>query len=376
MTYLLSKTAYFDPDMFQWLTDKLSNSWERLKEDYQEAQTTLRHEEDSKREASDKTNQMLISLNRSIEDAGNSGYFEVDEIRRLVLDGRRCFHNQHRGQENNANVLNREIVTHIDLIRSGNSEGGLLSNFNELSRNLFNISIRNQPVSALETRIYHIDVLLPHAEDEMRNELEKQKLGLKVKLAGFRHEDSRVHYVKFFGPSRDSNLGRYKLHKGYLSTNPGARSIVKDGVLWVRSDRQVFEILSANGLVEGNYINNQSTINRNRELGKRLASSLVFIGMIYQRRLDLFLDISEWNIVKLCFETYFQSNRNYSWDERAETGYELKNYDQLLNIEWIVGQFRNQDFQLRLRTPEAIQLWRDHNSELCQNNNNLTLIVG
>jgi len=378
ITYYLSKTAYFDPDSFQWLKRHLSRSWGKLKSDYDEAQNTLRHEEDSKREARDKTHRLLTRLNELINYADDTEYLEKCEIRRIVFDGRRYFYNQNRaaqGERIAADPLKREILELINLVQLGNGDNDSLQNINILSINRFNSEIRNRPVFALEDRIYHINVLLPYAEAEMRNDLEKEMLKLNIKLAAFRHEDSRVHYLKYYGPGLESNLGRYRLHKRYLAENPGSRNDIIGGVLWVRGDREIFDILLENGLVVGEYIQNQPRINRSKRSGKELVGLMVFLPLIIQRRLDLFIDITEWDIIKLCFNKILESSPHYSWEERAECGYELKTEDQLLNIEWIVGRFRNRTFRLRLTTPGAIQLWRDYNIELSRNNENLELIA-
>lgn len=379
IAYHLSKTAYFDPDKFQWLERHLSRSWGKLKSDYDEAQKTLRHEEDSKREAHDKNNRLLIQLNKLIESAYNDKCFTVDGIRRIVFDGRRYFYKQNQapqGERIAADPLKREILELINLVQQGNGDNDLLQNINILSENRFNSEIRNRPVSALEDRIYHIDVLLPHAETEMQKDLKKEQLELNIKLAAFRHEDSRVHYLKYYGPGLESNLGRYRLHKNYIVENPGSRSDIIGGVFWIRSDRKIFEILLENGLVVGEYIQNQPTINRSKKSGNGLVGLMVFLPLIIQRRLDLFLDITQWNIIKLCFKIMLEANPLYSWEERAECGYELKTEDQLLNIEWIVGQFPDRKFRLRLTTPGAIQLWSNYNIELTTNNKNLNVIPG
>ena len=378
ITYYLSKTAYFDPDSFQWLKRYLSRSWGKLKSDYDEAQNTLRHEEDSKREARDKTHRLLIQLNQLIKSAYNGEYFTVDEIRRIVFDGRRYFYNQNRaaqGERIAADPLKREILELINSVQRGEGDGGLLLNINILSKQRFNGEIRNRPVSALEDRIYHIDVLLPHAEAEMHKNLEKEKLELNIKLAAFRHEDSRVHYLKYYGPGLESNLGRYRLHENYIVGNPGSRNDIIGGVFWIRSDRKIFDILLENSLVAGDYQNNQPTINRSKKTGEELVRLMVPLGMIIQQRLDLFIDITEWNLVKLAFDTFLNINPKYTWHERSEIGYELETEDQLLNIEWIVGEFRDCNFQLRLTTPEAIQLWMDYRIELSRNNKNLEVIA-
>ena len=378
ITYYLSKTAYFDPDSFQWLKRHLSRSWGKLKSDYDEAQNTLRHEEDSKREARDKTHRLLTRLNELINYADDTEYLEKCEIRRIVFDGRRYFYNQNRaaqGERIAADPLKREILELINSVQRGEGDGGLLLNINILSKQRFNGEIRNRPVSALEDRIYHIDVLLPHAEAEMHKNLEKEKLELNIKLAAFRHEDSRVHYLKYYGPGLESNLGRYRLHENYIVENPGSRSNIIGGVFWIRSDRKIFEILLENGLVAGDYKYNQPTISRSKKPGEELVRLMVPLGMIIQRRLDLFIDITEWNLVELVFGTFLKFNPKYSWHERSEIGYELETEDQLLNIEWIVGKFRDCNFQLRLTTPEAIQLWMDYRLELSRNNENLEVIA-
>ena len=378
IAYYLWKTAYFDPDKFQWLKTRLSNSWEKIKSDYDEAQNTLRHEEDSKREARDKNHRLLIQLNQLIKSAYNSEYFTVDEIRRIVFDGRRYLYNKNKaaqGERIAADPLKREILELINLVQRGTGDIGLLENINILSKTRFNGEIRNRPVSALEDRIYHIDVLLPHAETEMQKDLKKEQLELNIKLAAFRHEDSRVHYLKDYGPGLKSNLGRYRLHRKYIVENPGSRSDIIGGVFWIRSDRKIFDILLENGLVTGDYNYNQPTISRSKKPGEELVRLMVPLGMIIQRRLDLFIDITEWNLVELVFGTFLKFNPKYSWHERSEIGYELKTEDQLLNIEWIVGKFRNCNFQLRLTTPEAIQLWMDYRIELSRNNENLEVIA-
>ena len=378
ITYYLSKTAYFDPDSFQWLKRHLSRSWGKLKSDYDEAQNTLRHEEDSKREARDKTHRLLTRLNKLINYADDTEYLEKCEIRRIVFDGRRYFYNQNRaaqGERIAADPLNREILELINLVQRGMGDNAILLNINILSQERFNSEIRNRPVSSLEDRIYHIDVLSPHAETEMQKDLEKEKLELNIKLAAFRHEDSRVHYLKFYGPGLESNLGRYRLHENYIVGNPGSRNDIIGGVFWIRSDRKIFDILLENSLVAGDYQNNQPTINRSKKTGEELVRLMVPLGMIIQQRLDLFIDITEWNLVKLAFDTFLNINPKYTWHERSEIGYELETEDQLLNIEWIVGQFRNCNFQLRLTTPGAIQLWRDYKIELSRNNENLEVIA-
>ena len=379
IAYHLSKTAYFDPDKFQWLEKRLSKSWGKIKSDYDQAQKTLRHEEDSKREARDKTHRLLIQLNQLIKSAYNGEYFTVDEIRRIVFDGRRYLYNQNKaaqGERIAADLLNRQILELINLVQRGNSDNDSLRNINILSKKRFNSEIRNRPVSALEDRIYHVEVLLPYAKTEMRKDLEEEKLELNIKLAAFRHEDSRVHYLKYYGPGLESNLGRYRLHEGYSAENPGSRNDIIGGVLWVRGDREIFDILLDNGLVVGEYIQNQPTINRSKKSGNGLVGLMVFLPLIIQRRLDLFLDITQWNIIKLCFKIMLEANPLYSWEERAECGYELKTEDQLLNIEWLVGQFPDRKFRLRLTTPGAIQLWSNYNIELTTNNKNLNVIRG
>lgn len=300
--YQLQKTAYIDPDSFiDSSKELLERSMTDLKNDYLEAQYLLNSCVSKKSAFSCKLDILVGNLNLAKEDADSSGFFEGRETDDLVSVGRNYYHNQKvatRDQGDSIIFLRNERQTIMAMFRETRNRE-CLDLVNNLKPRLFDIAVRFQPVRALEERIELNEFLLSFAFDGLISKLKEDNIASKVKLAAFRHEESRNRYLKSFGPGMDSNLGRYKLFENYL--NVLGKSLgeppVRDGVFWVRDQNNIICILKENGLLEGDtlpYNNNwrencaqrhQPTVSRYLRKGKSIVQQLALYNLVEQGQL-------------------------------------------------------------------------------------------
>jgi hypothetical protein len=389
--YQLQKTAYIDPDSFiDSSKELLKQSMRDLKKDYLEAQSLLDNCVSKKRAFSYKLDILAGSLKLAKKDADSSGFFEGREIDNLVSVGRSYYHNQKVAtpdQRNSVSFLRNERQRTMGEFRLTRNMG-CLDLVNNLKPRLFDIAVRFQPVKALEERIELNEFLLSFAFDGLVSQLKEDNIASKVKLAAFRHEESRNQYLKSFGPDMDSNLGRYKLFKRYL--NSLGQSLdeppVREDVFWVRDQENITCILKENGLLEGDTLpyndnwrvncakRHQSKVSRYLSDGKSIVQQLVVYKIVEQGQLGWLKNDSMMGVAIKCFERFFCTAQNYEWRESELSGYQIETSQQFKNIEWLVGQFHQNHFTLEITTREAVKLWEDCKGAL-DGIKNLTVIL-
>jgi hypothetical protein len=389
--YQLQKTAYIDPDSFiDSSKELLKQSMRDLKKDYLEAQSLLDNCVSKKHAFSYKLDILTGSLNLAKRDADSSGFFEDREIGNLVSVGRSYYHNQKIAtpdQRGSISVLRNERQGIMgDFRLTGNRR--CLDSVNNLKPRLFDIAVRFQPVRALEERIELNEFLLSFSFEELTSQLKEDNIASKVKLAAFRHEESRNQYLKSFGPDMDSNLGRYKLFTRYLNALDQSldEPPVREDVFWVRDQRNITCILKENGLLEGDALpydynwrvncagRHQPTVSRYLVKGKSIAQQVAVYNLVEQGQLGWLKTDSIMGVAKECFKKFFCTAQKYEWRESELSGYQIETSQQFRNIEWLVGEFPKKHFTLEITTREAVRLWADC-KEVLARIENLTVIA-
>lgn len=389
--YQLQKTAYIDPDLFIDSSKKLlEGSKIDLKKDYLEAQSLLDSCVSKKRAFSYKLDILVGSLNLAKKDADSSGFFEGREIGNLVSVGRSYYHNQNVAtpDQNGSIILLREqrqiIMENFRLNRNGEC----LDLLNNLKPRLFDIAVGFQPVTALEERVELNEFLLSFAFGELTITLKKDNIDSEVKLAAYRHEESRNQYLKLFGPDMDSNLGRYKLFRKYLNAldQSSDEPPVRRGVFWVRNQINIACILKENGLLEDNAlpyddnwrvncaIHHQAMISRYLVRGESIVQQLELYPLVEQGQLGWLKNDSMMGVAIACFKRFFCTAQKFEWRESELSGYQIETSQQFKNIEWLVGQFPENHFTLEITTRAAVRLWVDCKNALARIEN-LTVIA-
>ena len=389
--YQVQKTAYIDPDSFiDSSKELLGRSMHELKDDYLKAQSLLDSCVSKKRAFSYKLDILAGSLNLAKRDADSSGFFEGREIGNLVRVGRSYYHNQEVANPNeigSIKFLRNERQRIMEDFRL-NRNRSRLDLLNKLKPRLFDIAGRFQPVTALKERIELNEFLLSFSFEELTSQLKEDNIASKVKLAAFRHEESRNQYLKSFGPDIDSNLGRYKLFQRYLNALDHSldEPPVRDDVFWVRDQRNITCILKENGLLEGDalpYDNNwrvncarrhQHTVSRYLVKGKSIAQQVAVYNLVEQGQLGWLKNDSIMGVAKECFERFFCTAQKYEWRESELSGYQIETSQQFRNIEWLVGEFPQNHFTLEITTRAAVRLWVDCKDALARIEN-LTVIA-
>jgi len=389
--YQLQKTAYINPDSFiDSSKELLKQSMRDLRGDYLEAQSLLDNCVTKKLSFSYKLDILAGSLNLAKRDADSSGFFEGREIGNLVSVGRSYYHNKEDAtpdQRGSINFLRNERQTIMAMFRETRNRE-CLDLVNNLKPRLFDIAVRFQPVTALEERIELNESLLSFAVDGLIRELKEDNIASKVKLAAFRHEESRNQYLKSFGPDMRSNLGRYKLFKRYLNALDQSldEPPVRDDVFWVRDQRNITCILKENGLLEGDtlpYNNNwrvncwtrhQPRVSRYLARGTSIAQQVAVYNLVEQGQLGWLKNDSIMGVAEECFKRFFCTAQKYEWRESELSGYQIETSQQFKNIEWLIGRFRQNHFTLEITTRKAVKLWEDCKVALARIEN-LTVIA-
>jgi hypothetical protein len=389
--YQLKMTAYISPDYFIDSSKMLlERSFSELENNYLEAQSLLNHCVNKKRDCACKLDTLAARLNLSSENAKSSGFFKEREISNFVIVGRGYYHDQkgaNQDQNGGIEILRNQMQRIMETFRF-NRNRRYLDSLNDLKSTLFDLAVPFKPVTALEERIELNEFLLTFAYAAFDKTLRKEIIELKVKQDACRHEEARIQFTKQCGPSNQSNLGRFNSFEKYSNTldNSPDNQIVRDGVFWIRDQREIACILKMNSLLEDDAlpyddnwrvncaIHHQTMISRYLVGGKSIFQQLAVYNLVEQGQLDWLKNDSIMEVAEKCFERFFCTAQNFEWRERELRGYQIETSQQFKNIEWLVGKFSKNHFTLEITTKEAERLLVDCSDALARIKN-LTVIA-
>jgi hypothetical protein len=161
---------------------------------------------------------------------------------------------------------------------------------------------------------------------------------------------------------------------------------VRDGVFWIRDQREIACILKKNSLLEDDglpyddnwrvncAIRHQPMISRYLVGGKSIFQQLAVYNLVEQGQLDWLKNDSIMGVAEKCFRRFFCTAQNFKWRERELRGYQIETSQQFKNIEWLVGRFPKKHFTLEITTKEAERLLVDCSDALARIEN-LTVIA-